>query len=306
MLRKFQITEGKVVPSSTDPSQVLLYVNPDELEKKYLIEELKIDEYDVNSALDPNELGRVEFENGHTIFILKRPKKYSSEDNFLLKISSIGIFLFPDKLIILLNEDTELFDGRYFSRLRSVPDLLLKIIYRCILHFVQHLQVIQQMSDELEGEINKAMSNRHLLSMFNLEKSLVYYLKSIGSNGKVIDKIRTNAVKFNFSTEEMEFLEDLAIENSQCNEQANTYSQVLSNMMDAWASVVSNNLNILIKKLTLLTIGIMLPTLVVSIFSMNVRLPANLEKSPYAFWWVIFLAILSAVIMNIIQRLKNW
>ncbi|HOW36168.1 MAG TPA: magnesium transporter CorA family protein [Candidatus Omnitrophota bacterium] len=305
MLKKFKLIDGKLVENDSSECPVLVYIAPDEGEKKYLIEELKIDQYNITSALDPNEIGRMEFDEGHTMLIIKQPKRYCSDDNFLLKISSMGLFIFPDKLIILLAEDAPIFDGRQFIKVRSIQNILLKVIHRCISHFEEHLRVIQAISDELEEKINTSMENKHLHNMFNLEKSLVYYLKSISSNSKVIEKIKANVAKFNFNPEDIEYLDDVAIENSQCYEQANTHSQVLSSMMDAWVSVVSNNLNILIKKLTLVMICIMLPTLIISVFSMNVKLPLEQELSGASFWLIVGLAAFSAIGVFLIWRHKK-
>lgn len=306
MQKKFQIQDGKMAENGTKECVVTLFVNPDEGEKKYLIEQLGIDEYDMNSALDPNELGRVEFESGHTVVIVKRPKRYSSEDQFLLKVLSIGLFIFKDKLIILLPEDINPFEGRQFSRIRSIQDLALKIIHRCILHFEDHLQVIHNISDELEQEINRSMANRHLINMFKLEKSLVYYLNGIRSNGKVIERLKLNGSKLEFTAEDSEFLEDVIIENGQCYEQASTYSQVLSGMMDAWVSLVNNNLNIFLKTLTLVMICIMIPTLVVNIFSMNLKLPVDQEVSVWPFWEVMGLSLFSVIIVRFFWHYKKW
>jgi len=306
MLRKYQIIDGKLVENGHTDCPVHVYANPDEAERKYLVEQLLIDEHTLNSALDPDELGRLEFESSHFALIIKRPKKYSSEDNFLLKISSVGLFFFQDKLVVLLSEDVPLFDGRLFTKIRSLTDFFLKVIHRCILHFEEHLQVIQKISDELEREINKAMENKDLLHMFNLEKSLVYYLKAISSNGKVIEKIKTNTAKFNLSMEEVEYLDDVLIENGQCFDEANTYSQVLSGMMDAWVSIVSNNLNIRMKALTLVMICIMMPTLVISIFSMNVHLPLVNTESQLSFWIILGLALASSAGIGFVWWLRKW
>ena len=114
MLRKFKIENGKLIENGHEDCPVLMYINPDESEKKHLTEALLIDEHTMNSALDPEELGRIEFESNHNAIIIKRPKRYSSEDKFLLKISSVGLFLFSDKIVILLAEDIPLFEGRMF------------------------------------------------------------------------------------------------------------------------------------------------------------------------------------------------
>ena len=129
------------------------------------------------------------------------------------------------------------------------------------------------MSDSLEQKLNTAMENRYLLNLFTLEKSLVYYLNAINANAGVIDKMRNNAARIGFSQEQLELLEDLAIENQQCYKQAEIYSNILSSLVSARVSIVNNNLTVLMKNLTLITIGLMVPTLVVSAFSMNVAIP---------------------------------
>lgn len=306
MVRKYRIIDGKLVENGAEACPVEVYVNPDDAEKNYLVNTLALDEHTFNSSLDPDELSRLEFEANHTAVIFKRPKRYTSEDNFLFKIASSGIFLFQDKLIIIINEDILLFDGRPFQKIRSVQDLFLKIIFRYIQHFEQHLNVIHKVSNEIEAEINHALTNKDLLYMFNLEKSLVYYLKAISSNSKVIEKIKVNTAKIGLSQEDSEFLEDLIIEAGQCYEEANTYLQVISNLMDAWVSMVSNNLNIRMKTLTILSICIMLPTFIVSLFSMNVALPLAQHGSLVPFYIIAGAAVTSVLVVVLFWRHRKW
>jgi len=168
MLRRYKIIDGKLVENGAEDCAVYIYVNPDESERSFLVNKLQIDEHTLASALDPDELSRLEFEVNHTALIIKRPKRYTSEDNFLFKISSAGLFLFNDKLVVVLSEDAVLFDGRAFQKLRSIQDVFLKTIFRSIQHFEEHLNVIHRVSNELESEINKALTNKDLLYMFNL------------------------------------------------------------------------------------------------------------------------------------------
>lgn len=305
MHKNFKISDGKVELNG-DSATIQLFINPDDKEKETLINSYLLDEHTLNSCLDPDELGRVEFEPTHTAIIIKRPKRFSSQDNFLLKVASVGLFLFNDKLVIVLADGDVVFDGRKFSRLRSLQDLFLKLISFYIQHFQDHLKAIQLMSDDLEKEISKAVSNKDLYHMFNLEKSLVYYLNSISSNMKVVEKIKNNAVKIGFTQEAIEILDDLVVENSQCYEQANTYAQVLSNLMDAWASIINNNLNIRIKALTIISICIMLPTLIVSLFSMNVPLPVPFRDSLFPFWFVFGLAVTSIIVVFATWKIRKW
>jgi magnesium transporter len=304
MLKKLYITDGKLTESGNGEPVVFVYTAPDESERRYLVDQLKIDEHTLNSSLDPDELSRLEFEPEHAAMIFKRPKHYTAQDNFLFRVLSTGVFLFKDRVVIVVADDAPLFEGRPFIKIQSVQDVCLKLIYRAILHFVEHLKGINLISNELEQQINTAMENKYLLNLFTLEKSLVYYLSAINSNAMLIEKLRNNAAKVGFSQENVEFLDDILIENTQCRGQTEIYSQVLASLMDARASIISNNLNVRIKALTLITIAIMLPTLVVSIFSMNVPVP--LAHHEYGFWIVGSMAAVTALLVGVLWWRKRW
>jgi magnesium transporter len=293
MKKTYNVVDRKLVAAGEEPGVVTVFSQPDESEKRYLIDELKLDEHTFTSALDPDELSRVEFEPEHVALIFKRPKNYSGAEQFLFKVTSAGVFLFKDHLRVVTADDAGLFDGTPLARIRSLADVILKLIARSVIHFREHLKGISLVSDELQKEINTSMENKHLINMFSLEKSLVYYVNSINSNGALLEKLKNNAAKLGFNTEEVEFLDDLIIENNQCAKQAEMYSNILASLMDARASIVSNNLNVLMKTLNIITIAIMVPTFVVSAFSMNVSIP--LQKHPMAFWIIMGLAITSVV-----------
>jgi magnesium transporter len=294
MVKNYGISEGRVVNAGDGRSSILVYINPDDPERKHLVDNLKIDEHTLQSALDPNELGRIEFEPDHVALIIKRPKRYNAKDNFLFKTESIGLFLFSGTLVILLTDDIPLFDGRQFAKVDSLQDLILKLIYRCTWHFEEHIKVISMMSDELEQEINKSASNRQLLNMFSLEKSLVFYLDAISSNRRVIDKLKTSAAKLVLSTASMEFLDDLAIENAQCHEMAQMYSQVLSSLMDARASVISNNLNVMMKNLNAIVIAVAVPSFFAAIGGMS-EFSGMIHFSNWKLGYPIFILAMAAI-----------
>lgn len=304
MLKRYRILANKIVEATEEKSPILIFVNPDETERRNLIDNYKIDEHTLRSALDPDELSWLEFEPNHTALIFKRPKSYSAEDQLLFKTTTAGMFLFSDCLIIVLTEDINLFEGKFFAKVSSLPEMMLKVIYASIFHFLGHLKVINMMADEIEEKINRSMENKYLINLFTLQKSLVYYLNAINSNSLVIGKLKLSANRFNFNQEQSELIEDIIIENTQCYQQAEIYSNILANLMDARVSVVSNNLNILMKLLTIVMIAIMVPTLVVSFFSMNVRLP--MENLSYAFWIIMGLAAVAASCIFFILRYKRW
>ena len=305
MLRRYQIENSKIVETADEKAPVLLYVNPDEAEKRRLVETYQIDEHTLNSALDPDEQARLECEPNHIAFIYKRPKNYSGDDQLLFKASTMGVFYFGDLLILVAAEDTTLFEGKQLAKVATVRELMIRLIYRAIFHFMEHLRIINTIADDVEQKINKAMENKYLINLFTLQKSLVYYQNAVNSNGALIEKIRHNAARFGFTQEEMELLDDIVIENNQCYRQAEVYSNILASLMDARASIVSNNLNVLMKTLNIITIAIMVPTFVVSIFSMNVELPFGLKEHP-AFWLIMGLGAVAMVGFLIFWKYKKW
>jgi magnesium transporter len=145
------------------------------------------------------------------------------------------------------------------------------------------------------------MENRYLLNLFSLEKGMVYYQNAIHSNGMVIDKLKNFAQRIGLTPEHLEALEDIIIENQQCYKQAEIYSNIFASLMDARASIVNNNLNVLIKTLNIITIAIMVPTFVVSMFSMNVRIP--LAQLPYAFWIILGISAIALAGFMLVWRL---
>jgi magnesium transporter len=296
---------GKLMEDDKAESMVYVYTAPTDEEKKQLIEQYKIDEHTLNSSLDPDELSRLEFEPEHAALIFKRPKHYAAEDDFLFRVASTGVFIFKDRLIIVSADEVPLFEGKLFMRVQSIQDIMLKLIHRSVFHFLEHLKAIDMLSGSVEQLISTSMENKYLLNLFTLEKSLVYYINATNSNAVLIERLKNNAAKIGLNPENLEFLDDLTVENNQCREQANIYSQVLASMMDARASIIANNLNIRIKMLTILTIAIMLPTLVVSYFSMNVRIPLE-ANNPVSFWIITALAVLITLTFAFLWWRRRW
>ncbi|MBM4165270.1 MAG: magnesium transporter CorA family protein [Lentisphaerae bacterium] len=222
--------------------------------------QFQIDEHNLTSALDRDELPRVELDVNHLAVIFRHPKRYTAKDNFLFRINSVGLFLFKDKLIMIAPDDISLFEGRAFSKVQNLQMLFLRILSACVSHFFSHLDVINDIASELEPKLVKSMENCQLLQMFTIEKSLVYYVNAISANGRVIERLKTNARNAQtdgLSPEMLEFVDDLAIENAQCLEQAQVYANVFGGLMDARASIVSNNLNVLMKHLTVINVVFM-------------------------------------------------
>ncbi|HNX60666.1 MAG TPA: magnesium transporter CorA family protein, partial [Spirochaetota bacterium] len=182
------------------------------------------------------------------------PKNYSAKDKLMFRVASTGLFLFKNKLVIIIDEDIPLFAIKQFTKVTSLRDVALKLMYGSIYHFLEHLKIINFISEEIEQKINSSFENKYLINLFAIEKSLVYYLYSINANKVLVEKLKLNAVKMGLTQEEGEFLDDILVENEQCYKQAEIYSNILVGMVDARASIVNNNLNILMKRLTVITI----------------------------------------------------
>ena len=307
MQRTYLIKNGKITEdesASASSCDILLFVDPTSSEQRYLIDHLKIDEHTLASSMDPEELPRLETEPDHTALILNRPRNYSGKEQLVFKVASMGMFLFKDKLVIVMTEDIPLFIGKRFNNVVSLHDAFLKIIYNAIAHYLEHLRVINMITEEIEDKMTGSVDNKYLINLFSLEKSLVYYLSAITSNGFVFEKLRNFSGRIGFDERCREMLDDIIIENTQSQKQAEIYSSILAGLMDARASIVNNNLNLLMKRLNVITIWIMVPTFVVSAFSMNVMIP--LQEHPQAFWMVMGLAIMSVWLTAIYWKHRNW
>ncbi len=295
MIEYLKIEDGRIVETQNDQASIFLISAPTAEERAILTEKWNIDEHNVNSALDPDEISRIEYEDDHTVIIVKRPKSYSADNQFQFKVGSVGIFLFAEHMVILVDTVSPWFwQDKRFHRTTSLRAMMLRVIGYCTDHFMGHLKVISQISDELEQQINDSMENKYLIYMFTLNKGLVYYLKAISSNTLLVQKLAAQT-RMNFAEEERELVDDLAIDNSQCYRIAEIYGNILSNMMDARASIVGNNLNILMNRLNIITLAIMIPTFVVSLFSMNVQLPLPQDEAMWPFVLVLFLCVVLTV-----------
>jgi magnesium transporter len=271
MRTNYDIIDGRLVPTDNQNSRIQVFIDPNETERLYLIGELDLDEHTLASALDPDELSRVEFEPHHVAVISKRPKHYSAEENFLFRVSSLGLYLFEDRLIAVVSDEDTIFDrGKDMSHITGgLRELLIRLLVRSVSQFLNHIRTISAIVEELEQKLSKTMNNEHLLHMFKLNQSMTYYLSAIAANGTLIERLRGSSAKIGFTAEHNELLEDLSVDNAQCYKQAEIYSLILASMMDARASVINNNLNVLMKRLTILTVIFLPLNIIASIFGMS-------------------------------------
>ena len=270
MLDRYSVLNGRIAHSDEGSIPVDIYVMPDGDERAYLTDELGIDPHTLASSTDPDETPRIEFEDDYIAIILKYPKNYSADDNFLFLVKSMGVFLFADRVVLVIDEELpQLFTGRFATKVYTKQDVLLRILTQTIRHFECHLRVINMCSNDIETHLNESYNSSNLLDMFTLKKSLVYYVNALSGNRRAFERIQVGASKFQFTEDNIELLEDLQIENRQFLDQAQAYSQLLSGLVDARSSIINNNLNVLMKNMNAIVIAVAIPTFFTGVFGMS-------------------------------------
>lgn len=284
-------------------------VAPTEDEIQQVITKLGIIEDFIRYPLDEEERSRIEVEDGQVLIIINVPIMRVGEKALLYDTIPLGIIITHTNVVTVCLESTELMDELANGTSKSIytfkkTRFLLQILFRTATTYLKYLRQIDRKTSQIERQLHASMKNEELIKLLELEKSLVYFITSLKSNEIVMEKLMRSQLlsavtpeNEGFSLlklypEDKELLEDVITENKQAIEMSETHSDILSGMMDAFASVISNNLNIVMKFLTSMTIVLSLPTLVASLGGMNFRLP--LADNPTAFWYVlIFCTVLS-------------
>ncbi|HPC95806.1 MAG TPA: magnesium transporter CorA family protein [Sedimentisphaerales bacterium] len=269
MIKHFENVGNRLVESPQDCGQILVAVAPDDRERALIQERFQLDDYDLNSTLDPDEIPRLELADGRLLLIWKVPENATVSDSIELGVSVVGLVLIQDRLAFLRATHEVSFADREFRNVGDVKDVMLAFFLRTVRHFVGHLRAIKQVSAELEKKITVSMENKHLLQMFSLSESLVYYVDAIEGNAAMLAKLRNIAAQNGFQPRHLEVLDDIILDNAQAARQAGIYSSVLSGLMDARGTIVNNNMNVLLKNLTLINIVFLPLNLIASIGGMS-------------------------------------
>ena len=260
---------------------IQVYSNPTDEEKLYLIEQCGIDEHTLNSALDEDEISRVEYEQNHVAVIMKRPRDIQIDNMMAFRVSSLGTFLFQDKIIVVQSESASLFEhGKMPLRGNTIPGVLLRLLYHATQHFLQHLRLIRNISDEIEKKIEYAVTNKSMVNVFSFQKSLIYYESATRANLLLIGRLRDDFRRIGFQAEELEFLEDIAIENKQCDNISRIYAAILRSMSESRSSVASNNMAVIMRYLAIINIVFLPLTVITGIGGMS-----EFSMMTEGVWW---------------------
>jgi len=276
----------------------LCLINPSEEEIKQVSGKTGITHDFLKHPLDNEERPRIEVEPGQFLIIIKVPVERGSEGSVIYDTIPLGIIITKDYLVTVCLDDHPIFD-----QLLNEPVLytfkktrfLLLVLIKTATLYLNYLRKLDIRSTELQQRLSHSMKNEALVELLNIQKSLVYFTTSLRANGIVMEKLtRTQLVKaeeapatmlVKMYPEDEDLLEDAITENRQAIEMSSIYSSILTGSMDAYAAMISNNVTVVMKFLTSVTIVLSLPTIIASIYGMNVGLP--FQHSPFAFLGII-------------------
>ena len=276
-------------------------IAPNEEEINDVCKNLQIKQDFIRYALDYEEKARIDIEeeDNTTLFIIDVPIREREGDSLIYTTMPIGIiFVRDDYLITVSIKENSIIQDLMKNNMRNIITYkksrsLLQILYSNASMYLNLLKKINKETEIAESILKNSMKNRALLKLLNLEKSLVYFTTSLKSNELVMEKtMRGKIIKL--YDEDEDILEDAIIENKQAIEMAKLYSDILNGTMDAYASIISNNLNRVMKFLTSITIILSIPTMIASFWGMNVPVP--MQDNPYGFVILIGFSIIISII----------
>jgi magnesium transporter len=312
MIQYFKNIDQKTIAIDRSENAVWVNVLPPLKQEEFseLSETMDIPIDFLKDSLDIDERSRYEIDDDVKLIVIKTPTENNSfnlSDAFYITIP-ICIILTHNQIVTVNSFENEAIKKFLSTFQHRNPDrmnmMVLKIFEKITSNFQDYLKEINTRRNSLEQKLYDSNRNEELLQLMRIQKSFVYFLTALRSNELLMMKIsRTNILKLN--EEEKDLLEDLIVETSQALEMANTYTNILNSTLDAFASIISNNQNEVLKRLTTLTIFLSVPILIASIYGMNVPIPY--KDNHMAFWLPVILSvvILAFAVWNYWKRLKK-
>ena len=288
-------------------------IAPTEEEIKKVCEKLKIKEDFIRYSLDYEEKARIDIEDDDNtiLFIIDVPIIEKENNEQVYSTMPLGMIVVRDDYFITVS----LKQNRVISELEKSKAknniitykksrMILQIFYKNAELYLKYLKKINKETEIAESVLKSSLKNKELLKMLSLEKSLVYFTTSLKSNEVDMEKtLRGRIIKL--YEEDEDILEDAIIENKQAMEMSKIYSDILNGTMDAYASIISNNLNVVMKFLTSITIILAIPTMIASYWGMNVQVPFQNTNSPWPFYTVVIFSVILGIIAMIWLKRKD-
>jgi magnesium transporter len=283
-------------------------VNPTPEEMSQL-EELGIERDLITYSLDMDEMARMERDEEYTFILLRIPYYQGAESDIPYITIPLGIILTDRFVVTICGFETDIIktlcNGKYrLMRTAKRYRFALYVILETATRYLMHLREINRKTEALEDQLQKSTRNREVLELLKNQKSLVYFTTGLRSNQVLMERLQRIKM-FTQYEDDQELLEDVITENQQAIEMTDIQTNILNGLMDAFASIISNNLNTVMKALAALTIIVNIPTIVSSFFGMNVAIPGN-ENHPLSFLAVVGLALGVTIIAAIIFVKRDW
>ena len=311
MKRIFKTVEDHLIECSTLEKGCWVHLTaPTREEIDGLNTRFALDPTYLAAALDEEESARVEYDSdkGQTLIIVDIPYVEAEGAGYVYSTIPLGILLADEVIITVCTRDTPIIDDFTEERIRNFwtykrTRFILQILHRNASRFLSYLKQIDKASLHVQEKLEKSSRNQELLQMMKLEKSLVYFSTSLKGNEMVMEKLMRQSNILRQFPEDTDLLEDVIIENKQAMEMCAIYRDIMTGTMDTFASLISNNLNITMKMLTSLTVLLSVPTIIASLWGMNVDVP--FAGSPAGFWIVMGLAAVCMVLSMVIMVRKK-
>jgi magnesium transporter len=258
--------------------------------------------------LDLDERARTERENGELLIVLRIPYFQGAQADVPYITIPLGIILTENHILTICKMENDITSELANGRVKDlVTAKRLRFVLRLLLHtankYLIYLREITKVVDALEDQLQQSTRNKEVLDLLKYQKSLTYFTTALKSNELMMERLQRSQLLRTYPEDE-DLLEDVLTENQQAIEMTNITSSILSNMMDAFASIISNNLNAVMKFLAAITIVLSLPTMVASFYGMNVHLP--FEEHPQAFVLTILISIFVALLAVYIFWKRDW
>jgi magnesium transporter len=308
MIKIFKTFGGFIEINEPQKGCWINIINPTPPEIQRLTADFGLPEDLVNDILDQDERSRIEFDDTWTLVILRIPIENKNNGVPYYTIP-LGIFITDNFTMTLCLQDNDVLPisqapqvREQYRQISDSTNFILRLFLRAGNLYLKNLKQINQITTPIEQDIERSIKNKELNKLLKMEKCLVYFITSLKANEIVLAKLR-NSKKINSEINE-DLLEDALIENKQALEMAQIYSDIQAGMMDAFASVISNNLNVVMKQLTIISIILMIPTLVASVFGMNV--PNVLQNSAWGMTIIVIGSLILSLIGVMAFRRKEW
>ena len=283
--------------------------NPTEAELDEVANALNIKKSFIESILDDDEKPRIDEEDGAKMLLLDVPVYEKKNGMEAIVTHPLGILVVRNDYIVtvglqkydIIKDFTNGKVKEFYTYKKS--RFIIQLIYRIAILYLKALREIDNKIELAESQILNATKNQELLNLLGLENSLTYIITALKSNGVVLDKILKGNV-IDLYDEDEDLLEDAIIENNQAIEMADLYRGILSSTTDTVATIISNNLNTIMKFLAGITIVFSIPTMVASFMGMNVSF-GEFAKNPFAFLFLVLIALLLSILVALILKKKN-